>query len=222
MNKQLKASLAVLATTIMLHGTALAAEEATTHVDPTFYPTYELKVYQPMIQLKNPAAQKAVNYYMMDLAETIQKDAREWIDHDTVCDAQVHSAVTFKNDAIISIVTNGYLSVANSAHPASWRFGHVFDKTTGKVLTLDDIAALPEFKSKASHYTLNNVRKSLKHKYGPTLYSDPSYIKEMKMPEDIYIDSDGCVHVVVQVYELGPYAAGLLDVNLDVVEDPVA
>lgn len=79
---------------------------------------------------------------------------------------------------------------------------------------------MPEFKDRASHYTPNNIRAAVYQKYGKYLYGDPAALVNIDKPQDYYIDTDGNVHVVFQEYDIAPYAAGILDVNLDKAEGP--
>lgn len=80
---------------------------------------------------------------------------------------------------------------------------------------------MPEFKDKASHYNMDYIRAAIYNKYTRYLYSDREYLANLQLPQDVYMDQDGNVHIVIQTYEIAPYATGIIDVNLDVKEEPL-
>ncbi len=221
MRKAAKAAKAAAAIMIgaMLMGGVAQAEELTAPPDT---PTYEVGFYQPMVQLKNKKAQKAINDYMLEYGRNLPAEIDTYTKYDAVCEATIHNIVSYQNDKVISIVTDVYFNMENSAHPNPAKFGRIFSKEDGHALTLKELSAMPEFKDRAENYTIEHIRKAIRDKYGKTLYADPKYVDELKEPKDLFIDDKGNVNAVVQIYEVGPYAAGIIMVNLDVPDEPIA
>lgn len=217
MKKLAKAAVAVMFGAMMMGGVA-QAEEMTY---PPEGPGYDIGFYQPMVQLKNKKAQKAINNYMLKYARELPKDVDSYTEYDAVCAANVQSHIIYQTDKLVSIITDTYFNMENSAHPSACKFGRIFSAEDGHVLTLKELAAMPEFKDKAANYTIEHIRKAIRDKYSKSLYADPKYVDELKIPKDLYIDEKGQVHAVVQTYEVGPYAAGIIDVNLDVPDEPL-
>ena len=123
------------------------------------------------------------------------------------------SVIAYQDNGVVSIKTDEYIYVDHAAHPMSWTYGNVFSLSDGRELSLEDIAALPTYKAHALRYTWSNVKRALIAKYGEVLFSCAFNLAEV--PKDVYIDADAHVHVVIQRYELAPYVAGILDVDLD-------
>ena len=217
MKKKVASTLAALAGIFMLNGTVQAAETPA----PLYTPTYEMRISQPMIDLENKDVQKIINSYMMDYAFRLQDDMKKWLDEGVIAEGWMHSLVTYKTDKLVSINTFGDMYLENSAHPANWQFGKIFSLEDGHIITLKELSEMPEFKDRASHYTPNYIRAAVYQKYGKYLYGDPAELANIDKPQDYYIDTDGNVHVVFQEYDIAPYAAGILDVNLDKAEGPV-
>ena len=218
MKKVAKAAIAVMIGAMMMGGVA----QADGLTAPPETPTYELGFYQPMVQLKSKKAQKAINNYMLEYGRKLPGEVDSYTEYDAVCEATVHNVVSYQSEKVISIVTDIYFNMEGSAHPNVCKYGRIFSTDDGHALTLKELAAMPEFKDRAANYTIEHIRKAIRAKYGKTLYSDPKYVDELKMPQDLFIDDKGHVNAVVQLYEVGPYAAGLIIVNLDVPDTPLS
>ena len=168
--------------------------------------------YQVLPVLDNDVQIK-INAKILQRADELQKDINEIVQNGDMLSASLNSVIAYQDENIVSIKTDEYIYVDHAAHPMSWTYGNVFSLSDGRELSLEDIAALPAYKERASRYTWSSVKRALIAKYGDMLFSTNFNLAEV--PKDVYIDADAHVHVVIQRYELAPYAAGLLDVDLD-------
>ena len=176
-------------------------------------PAMQVKANYPVVALQNAAAQKRINLAVAAEMDDMQRDIKAILREGDLLSASLDSRVSYQDEKIISIRTDKYVYVDKAAHPMSWEYGRIYRISDGKLLTLEDIANLPEFRANASRYTLDNVAKAIGKKYGDVLFS--RIVKLESMPKDIYLDENKQLHVLIQRYELAPYAAGILDVNLD-------
>lgn len=165
-----------------------------------------LPVFDNDVQLK-------INAKILQRADELQKDINEIVQNGDMLSASLNSVIAYQDNSIVSIKSDEYIYVDHAAHPMSWTYGNVFSLSDGRELSLEDIAALPAYKEHALRYTWNSVKRALIAKYGDMLFSTAFNLAEV--PKDVYIDAAAHVHVVIQRYELAPYAAGILDVDLD-------
>lgn len=166
-----------------------------------------------VVSVSDIDVQSKINTRLFQRAEAWQNDIKEILQNGDALSTSLNSVVTYQDKGIISIKTDEYFYVDHAAHPMSWTYGNVFSLSDGKELSLEDIAALPKYKEHAQRYTWSSVKHALIAKYGDMLFSHTFNLTEV--PKDVYIDADSHVHVMIQRYELAPYAAGLLDVDLD-------
>lgn len=173
----------------------------------------KVEMSYPVLSVLGNDVQMKINTRLYQKVDDWQKDIKEIVQNGDVLSASLNSVIAYQDENIVSIKTDEYIYVDHAAHPMSWTYGNVFSLSDGRELSLEDIAAMPAYKERASYYTWSNVKRALIAKYGDMLFSTNFNLAEV--PKDVYIAADAHVHVVIQRYELAPYAAGLLDVDLD-------
>ena len=173
----------------------------------------KVEVSYQILSISDNDVQRKINVKILQRADELQKDINEILQNGDALSASLDSVIAYRDENIVSIKTDEYIYVEHAAHPMSWNYGNVFSLSDGRELSLEDIASLPAYKAHAARYTWSNVKRALITKYGDVLFSCAFNLAEV--PKDVYIDADAHVHVVIQRYELAPYAAGILDVDLD-------
>lgn len=173
----------------------------------------KVEVSYQILSVSDNDVQRKINVKILQRADELQKDINEIVQNGDALSASLDSVIAYQDKSIVSIKTDEYIYVEHAAHPMSWTYGNVFSLADGRELSLEDIAAMPAYKAHAARYTWSSVKRALIAQYGDVLFSCAFNLAEV--PKDVYIDADAHVHVVIQRYELAPYAAGILDVDLD-------
>lgn len=173
----------------------------------------KVEVSYQILSVSDNDVQRKINAKLCQRVDEMQKDIKEILQNGDALSASLDSVIAYQDKSIVSIKTDEYIYVEHAAHPMSWTYGNVFSLADGRELSLEDIAAMPAYKAHAARYTWSSVKRALIAKYGDVLFSCAFNLAEV--PKDVYIDADAHVHVVIQRYELAPYAAGILDVDLD-------
>ena len=204
MKKAVRSILLALAVSAMLGSTCWAEV-------PT--PTMGVEISYPILDLPNDKVQKKINLDLLAQANRVHSDVRHSIEQGEVIASSLNTKVSYKDENFISLKTDEYSYMKFAAHPVSWEYGRIYRLSDGKSLTLTELARQPEFSKHAERYTLQSVIRAIKSKYGDMLYSKVIQLDEI--PEDIYLDENKHVHVIVQAYVLAPYAAGIINVDLD-------
>ena len=203
-----------LCTLAFLSGSSMAdSVQAGSKAADYVHPENKVEISYQVLPVLDNDVQIEINAKILQKADELQKDINEIVQNGDMLSASLNSVIAYQDENIVSIKTDEYIYVDHAAHPMSWTYGNVFSLSDGRELSLEDIAALPAYKERASRYTWSSVKRALIAKYGDMLFSTNFNLAEV--PKDVYIDADAHVHVVIQRYELAPYAAGLLDVDLD-------
>ncbi|MBE8950528.1 MAG: DUF4163 domain-containing protein [Quinella sp. 3Q1] len=115
---------------------------------------------------------------------------------------------------ILSIIITKSQYFEGAAHPATWEHTLNFNTSTGNRMGMDYLTEVgegvspDEFKSR--------IERKLREKTEREkifLFEDALPLKNL--PENFYWDENLHVHFIFQHYEVAPYAAGIIDVDID-------
>ena len=121
------------------------------------------------------------------------------------------------NEAGSTVILSLILTESNyyegAAHPMSYRHALNFNLSNGELM---DMSYLTDVGSGNPQFSLDNVSKKLREHVDREkifLFGDALPLK--KLPENFYWDENLHVHFIFQHYEIAPYAAGIIDVDMD-------
>ena len=107
---------------------------------------------------------------------------------------------------------DGYMFYKGAAHPLSWRGGVTFDLKTGADVKWQDLIKDGDKEA----FTLSAINDKIfnsKEKWRGWLFRDFQGLK--KLPKTYYLDTKGYIHFIFGQYEIAPYAAGIIDLNME-------
>ena len=182
---------------------------------------YQNITYSVLEYRNNLAMQKSLdelNEESKTAAEKFKKDnkqyVREYINGTGNRDAEYayNSDMTFSHhgEKYLSIVEKIYINTMG-AHPITIVKGHTYDVETGKKLTLNDfITDTNELKSFLKDWVKNQKEDYFYPEAGEAI--DKYFNGEYEMQFALYGNE---FHVIFQQYDIAPYAAGIIEVNVD-------
>ena len=118
------------------------------------------------------------------------------------------------NTVILSIVMTESKYLEGAAHLATWKHALNFNTSSGELMGLNYLTDIGEGVSKEE--LLGRLEQKLREKIEREklfLFNDALPLKHL--PEDFYWDENLHVHFIFQNYEIAPYAAGIIDVDID-------
>lgn len=118
--------------------------------------------------------------------------------------------IPYNGDKVLSVLLTEYVNYENSAHPLTYMRALNFDVKSGKPINTVD---LKKFSKKISPKDLTRKLKAHAEHEGIALY--PEFKELEKLPDDFYFDEKFHLHFIFQQYEVAPYAAGIIDVDVD-------
>ena len=117
------------------------------------------------------------------------------------------------NTVILSILLTESNFYKMAAHPSTYRVALNFNVKSGELM---DTGYLTDIGSGNPKFSLDNVTRKLReHAARNNLYLFPDALPLKKLPENFYWDKNLHVHLIFQHYEVAPYAAGIIDVDMD-------
>ena len=118
------------------------------------------------------------------------------------------------NTVILSVVLIESSYFKGGAHPATdWRTMN-FNTANGELMTLEYLTEVGDgFRTGELLCRLEAKLKEQCAREGLYLFDDALPLKEL--PQDFYWDENLHVHFVFQHYAIAPYAAGIIDVDID-------
>ena len=183
--------------------------------------TYQNITYSYLEYKNNSAMQKAfdeLNKESKDAAEKFREDNKQYV-RDYIKDTgnkdaeyAYNSDMTFTHhgDKYLSIVENTYINTMG-AHPITIVKGHTYDIETGKKLALDDFV---NDKEELKKYIKDWIAKQEDGMFFPEANNvvDGYFVGEYDLQFAIYGDE---FRVIFQQYDIAPYAAGIIEINVD-------
>ena len=118
--------------------------------------------------------------------------------------------IPYNGEKVLSVLLTEYVNYEHSAHPLVYLRALNFDVKSGKPINTVD---LKKFNKKISPKDLTRKLKAHADHEGIALY--PEFKKLEKLPNDFYFDENFHLHFIFQQYEVAPYAAGIIDVDVD-------
>ena len=118
--------------------------------------------------------------------------------------------IPYNGYKVLSVLLTEYVNYENSAHPLTYMRALNFDVKSGKPINTVD---LKKFSKKISPKDLTRKLKAHAEHEGIALY--PEFKELEKLPDDFYFDEKFHLHFIFQQYEVAPYAAGIIDVDVD-------
>ncbi|MBR4641750.1 MAG: DUF4163 domain-containing protein [Selenomonadaceae bacterium] len=133
-----------------------------------------------------------------------------------ILDARMNYEVTCNeagNTVILSIVFTESRYVEGAAHPATWKRALNINTSSGNRMSLD---YLTDIGGGNPQFSLENVSRKLReHCEREKIYLFDDALPLKKLPENFYWDENLHVHLIFQHYEVAPYAAGIIDVDMN-------
>jgi hypothetical protein len=202
-------------TLVMLSASAFAAG-AVAQVDSVTYTEPDSKLVYPMVTGKD--RDKAAK-----VSSAIRKDARIFMERvwlDRLAGGTIKADMSYEtkiNKAdIVSFVVTETTSPEKAAHPTTNVKGYIFSMTEGRQLTFKDFDKVAETVHMADAYSLASINKALTKQLAAKGITPLPGFKGLKdRPSEIYLDSNMHLHALIQPMEVAPYAAGIIDVDLE-------
>ena len=203
----------MLAFVMMLMSSASAATIETAHFNGNE------KLIYPVVSTGDAAIDQKINRKikeeLMSFIKGIHYDA-QYYDR-KVLDARTSYEVGSNqagNTVILSIVMTESQYFKGAAHPATWKRALNFNTSSGNRMGLHYLTEVGE--GLREGYLLERLEQKLCEKIereGIYLFEDALPLKQL--PENFYWDENLHVHFIFQHYEIAPYAAGIIDVDID-------
>lgn len=142
-----------------------------------------------------------------------------------VNDQQFSGAIAFENDALLSIGFSSYYYGAGAAHGNPWSDALLFDKTEGRILTLADMVDVKKLPALNRHIYeelkqtddsfLGGLCADEEQSHGDSFCpaKPEAYVAEKDALGYLSLSETG-LSVVFNVYAVGPYAAGPIEVEI--------
>lgn len=210
MKMSLKKIFMMMGLICMLHVPCLAMADGIM-LDMARYTDKHFDVTYPRLEADTEAA-LAINYAIHNevgnLMMTAAKDAGSNDSH-TFITADIKA----NGDGIFSVVLTRYVFPKGAAHGITLKKGYTFDALTGERLSLE---ALSQRFNKKYDLSLSTITDKLLDKVEIEHISLLNPLKTLeKMPTEFYLDNRDHLHLLFQQYEIAPYAAGVIDLDLD-------
>ena len=111
---------------------------------------------------------------------------------------------------ILSIIMTESQYFKGAAHPATWKHALNFNLANGEQIGKNYLLEVGSGVSESDF--IERLEQKLREKK-ILLFEDALPLK--KLPEDFYWDENLHLHFIFQHYEVAPYAAGIIDVDID-------
>ena len=118
------------------------------------------------------------------------------------------------NTVILSLLITESSYFEGAAHPSTYKHALNFNVGSGTLMGLDYLTdvgegvSVDEIKSRVERALIRQCERD-----GLKLFDDALPLKQL--PEHFYWDANLHVHFIFQQYEVAPYAAGIIDVDID-------
>lgn len=158
----------------------------------------------PLIVLDNVEVAAKINNELRDeVTRFVVSMQQNSLDNEyTISALAVDYVVTCNRNGILSVVFNEFVNFERAAHPSTFKRGLNFRTDSGERITSESLTEYsPTYLTqKLREYSSSN---------GQFLFGDFQQLD--KIPEDFYYDEDLHVHIILQQYEVAPYAAGIIE-----------
>ena len=176
------------------------------------------KIFYPLVRMEDKTLEKKINgaiiaevdRFVTMVYRTAQENNYEVADIRTSYEIPCNEA---GGTVILSVVFTESNYYKGGAHPATYRHALNFNLSSGELMGIDYLTDIGEGNPQ---FSLENVSKKLREhceREGLYLFDDALPLK--KLPENFYWDENLHVHLIFQHYEVAPYAAGIIDVDMN-------
>ena len=118
------------------------------------------------------------------------------------------------NTVILSILLTESNYYKGGAHPATYLRTLNFNLSSGEEMGLDYLLEVGEGLQEG--YFIERLEQKLREKVErKEIFLFPDALPLKNLPENFYWDKNLHVHFIFQHYEIAPYAAGIIDVDID-------
>ncbi len=117
---------------------------------------------------------------------------------------------------IVSFVLTEITSPEHAAHPTTAVKGYIFSLTEGRQLTLKDFDKTSAAINLPDAYSLASINQAITRQFATKGITPlPEFKGPKDRPSEIYLDTNMHLHALLQPMEIAPYAAGVIDIDLD-------
>ena len=175
-------------------------------------------IFYPLVRMADKAIEKKINgaivaevdRFVTKIYNTAQTNGYEIADIRTSYEVPCNEA---GNTVILSIVLTESCYLEGAAHPSTWEHALNFNLSSGELM---DTSYLTDIGGGNPQFSLENVSRKLReHCEREKIYLFDDALPLKKLPENFYWDENLHVHLIFQHYEVAPYAAGIIDVDMD-------
>lgn len=179
----------------------------------------EDKVIYPVVHVKNKIAEQKINAaiiaevdrFVTGVYRNAQTNNFEVMDVRTSYEIPCNQA---SNTVILSVIITESNYFKGGAHPATYRHALNFNTATGELMDKSHLLDIGEgIRESDMVRRLEEKLKAHADKNKIFLFDEALPLKEL--PKDFYWDENLHVHFIFQHYEIAPYAAGIIDVDID-------
>lgn len=118
------------------------------------------------------------------------------------------------NTIILSVLLTESSYFKGAAHPSTYLRALNFNLSSGEIMGIDYLLEVGE--GLREGYLLERLNQKLVEKVErEKLFLFPESLPLKKLPTEFYWDKNLHVHFIFQQYEIAPYAAGIIDVDID-------
>ena len=176
------------------------------------------KIFYPLVRMEDKTIEQKINTaiiaevdrFVTAVYNTAQELKAEVADIRTDYKIPCNEA---EDTVVLSVVITESNYYKGGAHPATYRHALNFNTASGELM---DTSYLTDVGEGNPQFSLENVSKKLREhcdREGIYLFQDALPLKEL--PENFYWDENLHVHLIFNHYEVAPYAAGIIDVDMD-------
>ena len=159
----------------------------------------------------NTAIIAEVDRFLTGVYRTAQVNDYEVVDVRTSYEVGSNEA---GGTVILSLVITESNYYKGGAHPATYKRALNFNTATGELMGMDYLTEVGEGVS-AEEFRGRIEQKLREHCAREKLYLFPDALPLKNLPENFYWDANLHIHFIFQHYEVAPYAAGIIDVDID-------
>lgn len=176
------------------------------------------KLIYPVVHTGNAAVDKKINIAIIAEVDRfltgVYRNAQ--VNNFEVADARTSFEVGC-NEAGGTVILSLILTESNyykgGAHPSTYQHALNFNVQSGVLM---DESYLTDIGSGNPQFSLENVTRKLReHAEREKIFLFNDALPLKKLPEDFYWDENLHVHLIFQHYEVAPYAAGIIDVDMN-------
>ncbi len=192
-----------------------AASQAATISTRTFNQTiqgYHMDLEYPEVVMQdNVQAGQRISMYFRPDAALLEQEYKNMPEGNIVGDTRQRFTVQANDGKYLSFVINQGIMPRGAAHAIYAPKGLTFDAATGTSLKWQDVIQEQD----AAAFSLAGINEAIAKSDAAAqgkLYKDFQGLKDF--PSQYYIAPDGDIHFLFDPYYIGPFASGVIDINM--------